>query len=351
MRGGPGAKVLTGLLRTESRRAFYNLRMLNVLGRPWVLAFVKAWQPVAQELDMMRAQLRGLGAVLVVFSGNGEWSFRPDDELERFESGTEIDRRIAQAADRYSIEDGCDAVLVFDEDGHVRFEYVTEGPLRITLADALAAAGDTIVAKKPPLLFSRREWALTSLCSGLALALFGCKSGKHEDKPVTPATPVAPKQPGPPEYDIVLDVNGTQQKLRIDARVSLLDALRERLGLTGTKKGCDHGQCGACTVHADGRRILSCMTLAIMAQGQKLTTIEGLAQGDTLHPVQQAFIAHDGFQCGYCTPGQIMSAAALLKEGHTKSDDEIREWMSGNLCRCGAYPNIVTAIRTAAKGA
>jgi xanthine dehydrogenase YagT iron-sulfur-binding subunit len=133
--------------------------------------------------------------------------------------------------------------------------------------------------------------------------------------------------------------------------VSLLDALRERLGLTGTKKGCDHGQCGACTVHLDGRRIKSCMELAVMAQGHKVTTIEGLANGDALHPMQAAFIEHDGFQCGYCTPGQIMSAVAMLAEGKAKTDAEVRELMSGNLCRCGAYPNIIAAIQAARKGA
>jgi xanthine dehydrogenase YagT iron-sulfur-binding subunit len=129
--------------------------------------------------------------------------------------------------------------------------------------------------------------------------------------------------------------------------VTLLDALRERLLLTGTKKGCDQGQCGACTVHVDGRRVLSCLTLAGAASGRRVTTIEGLARGDRLHPMQQAFIDHDGFQCGYCTSGQIMSAVALVREGNTRSDVEIREFMSGNICRCGAYENIVAAVKAA----
>ena len=137
--------------------------------------------------------------------------------------------------------------------------------------------------------------------------------------------------------------------MRVEPRVTLLDALRERLGLTGTKKGCDHGQCGACTVLVDGRRVNSCLVLAIMTEGQKITTIEGLARGDELHPVQAAFIAEDGFQCGYCTPGQIMSAVALLAEGRAKTDAEVREAMSGNLCRCGAYPGIVAAVQRARK--
>jgi xanthine dehydrogenase YagT iron-sulfur-binding subunit len=156
---------------------------------------------------------------------------------------------------------------------------------------------------------------------------------------------------GPASVPLTLRVNGADHALTIEPRVTLLDALREYLGLAGTKKGCDHGECGACTVLVDGRRIVSCLTFAIMHAGQEITTIEGLAPDGALHPVQAAFIAHDSFQCGYCTPGQILSAVALLAEGHTGSDAEIREWMSGNLCRCSAYPNIVAAIRAVAEEA
>jgi xanthine dehydrogenase YagT iron-sulfur-binding subunit len=145
-----------------------------------------------------------------------------------------------------------------------------------------------------------------------------------------------------------LRINGKEVSLDVDTRTTLLDLLRERLNLTGSKKGCDHGQCGACTVLVNGRRVNSCLSLAVANEGAEVTTIEGLAHGDQLHPVQAAFIEHDGFQCGYCTPGQICSAVACIKEGHAKSDDEIREWMSGNLCRCGAYPNIVDAVKDAA---
>ena len=149
---------------------------------------------------------------------------------------------------------------------------------------------------------------------------------------------------------IHLDINGQAHELAIEPRVTLLDALREHIGLTGTKKGCDHGQCGACTVHVDGARVLACLTLAAQVEGRSITTFEGLAEaGGSLHPVQSAFLEQDAFQCGYCTPGQIMSAVACIREGHAGSDDEIREYMSGNLCRCGAYPHIVAAVREAAE--
>ncbi|MGY5774874.1 (2Fe-2S)-binding protein [Rhizobium sp. LEGMi135b] len=149
---------------------------------------------------------------------------------------------------------------------------------------------------------------------------------------------------------IALDINGQRHQLDIEPRVTLLDALREHLSLTGTKKGCDQGQCGACTCHVDGKRVLSCLTLAAQAEGREITTIEGLAgEAGDLHPVQAAFIEHDAFQCGYCTPGQIMSAVACIREGHAGSDAEIREYMSGNLCRCGAYNSIVAAVRQAAE--
>ncbi len=155
----------------------------------------------------------------------------------------------------------------------------------------------------------------------------------------------------PPSKAVTLQVNGIARSLSIRPWTTLLDALREYLDLTGSKKGCDHGQCGACTVLVDGRRVVSCLTLAVMKDGAKVTTVEGLAKDGCLHPLQQAFIAHDGFQCGYCTPGQLCSAVGLIAEARAKTSDDIRELMSGNVCRCGCYPNIVAAIEEVIWGA
>jgi xanthine dehydrogenase YagT iron-sulfur-binding subunit len=194
---------------------------------------------------------------------------------------------------------------------------------------------------------SRRHFLsqLAALSASLTIAAPAARaaSSKESSRPETPDS----EQPES-LVDIVLNVNGQEKPLKVDSRVTVLDAVRDRLNMSGTKKGCDHGACGACTVLIDGKRVLSCLTLAVMTQGKEITTIEGLAHGDELHPVQAAFVTCDGFQCGYCTPGQIMSAVGCIREGHTGSDTEIREFMSGNLCRCGAYPNIVQAIKQAA---
>jgi xanthine dehydrogenase YagT iron-sulfur-binding subunit len=188
--------------------------------------------------------------------------------------------------------------------------------------------------------FNRRNFLTTTMASTMTFTLLDKARGETAPE----LTRVAPRQP----LALTLTVNGQDRRLALDVRTSLLDALREHIGLTGTKKGCDHGQCGACTVLMDGKRVLSCLTLAAMAQGREVTTVEGLTGADdTLHPMQQAFIDHDAFQCGYCTPGQIMSAVACINEGHATSDAEIREYMSGNLCRCACYPNIVDAINDA----
>jgi xanthine dehydrogenase YagT iron-sulfur-binding subunit len=187
--------------------------------------------------------------------------------------------------------------------------------------------------------FNRRTF-ITSAAGAAVMTPIVARAGGTDanSPPQDPASPVS----------LTLRINGEEKSLNLDARTTLLDALRERVGLTGSKKGCDHGQCGACTVLADGRRVLSCLTLALAAQGQDIKTIEGLAEGNKLHPMQQAFIEQDAFQCGYCTPGQIMSAIACVHEGHATSDEDIREYMSGNICRCAAYPNIVAAVKQAA---
>lgn len=190
---------------------------------------------------------------------------------------------------------------------------------------------------------SRRRFLVRAAVPTLALGLNGPRLFA-----VAAAATVTLRERGPQPVDVVLDINGTRHALVLEPRVTLLDALRERLNLTGTKKGCDQGTCGACTVLVDGKRVNSCFTLAIMAQGKSITTIEGLADGERLHPVQAAFVAHDGFQCGYCTPGQIISAVGLMAEKRPTDAMSVREWMSGNICRCGAYPNIVAAIQAVA---
>ena len=187
--------------------------------------------------------------------------------------------------------------------------------------------------------WSRRNFLATSMGSTMSVSFL--------DRPSANAAPAATPDPHAP-YVTTINVNGRGYQIALDVRTTLLDALRDHIGLTGSKKGCDHGQCGACTVMVNDRRVLSCLTLVASVEGRNITTIEGLARDDgALHPMQQAFIDHDAFQCGYCTPGQIVSAVACVKEGHATTDADIREYMSGNLCRCAAYPNIVDAVKQA----
>jgi xanthine dehydrogenase YagT iron-sulfur-binding subunit len=187
---------------------------------------------------------------------------------------------------------------------------------------------------------NRRRFLGASV-STAAIPFVGKSFEEARAEPLAPAIAESP-------VSTELTINGAPYQLALDVRTTLLDAMREHIGLTGSKKGCDHGQCGACTVHIDGVRVLSCLTLAVAAKGCEVATIEGLARADgPLHPMQQAFVDHDAFQCGYCTPGQIMSAIGCVKEGHAGDDDTIREFMSGNLCRCAAYPNIVAAVAEA----
>jgi xanthine dehydrogenase YagT iron-sulfur-binding subunit len=224
------------------------------------------------------------------------------------------------------------AVFMVDSAGIIRWRQSTINGTNGTIA-ALPADDSSHL--------SRRDFLASMVAASLAAAL------TPRPASAAPATAVAAETTHASQaVDVTLLVNGRSARLKLDARVTLLDALREQRHLTGTKKGCDHGQCGACTVHVDGRRVLSCLTLAAAVNGKRITTIEGLAQGDHLHPVQQAFIDHDGFQCGYCTSGQIMSAVALLDEPCGAGDDDVRECMSGNICRCGAYPGIVAAVQS-----
>ena len=244
------------------------------------------------------------------------------------------------------------AVVVLDGDGVVRWRHdghTSADP--VALARALTDASIPAPSVSPSVssrprhtsnAWSRREFVATALGITFALLLEPRRAYARVARG-HPAAPGAARA-------VTLNVNGKSLTLQLEPRVSLLDALREYAGLTGTKKGCDHGQCGACTVHVDGRRELSCLTFAVMLEGKRITTIEGVAQGDTLHPLQQAFIAHDGFQCGYCTSGQIMSGLGMMKEPWGPGDDDVREAMSGNICRCGAYPGIVAAIQAVRQG-
>jgi len=212
-------------------------------------------------------------------------------------------------------------------------------PAELAAIDPTGGLDDLLIFGSPE---TRRRFlkqvAGTSAAITVGPSLMGFGSAEAAES--APGTAITPAK-------VTLKINGKDYSLDIDPRTTLLDALREHLQLTGSKKGCDHGQCGACTVLVNGRRINSCLSLSVVHEGDEITTIEGLANGDQLHPVQEAFLEHDGFQCGYCTPGQICSAVACIAEGHAKSDADIREWMSGNLCRCGAYPNIVAAIKEA----
>jgi xanthine dehydrogenase YagT iron-sulfur-binding subunit len=315
-----------------------------------VLAFLPSWEQTPAELEKIRAELRGLGAALFVLSPHGIWAFRADDELELLASGAALDDlELSRVRAAFGLSAAWEDAALFVLDGQRRVQFACEfrslrRPGPEALLAALASAGRALV--EPPACkwrFSRRELVLTSLVTGAAAFVEACTK-TLEPAPSSPVVASASSSAPATELEVELVVNGTRRRLPLEPRVSLLDALRERVGLTGTKKGCDHGQCGACTVLVNGRRVNSCLTLAVMVDGAEITTIEGLADGDRLHPLQSAFIAEDAFQCGYCTPGQIMSAAGLLREQKPLNDAEIREQMSGNICRCGAYPNIVRAV-------
>ena len=341
-------------------------RLSDFRGSPVILVFHPPhWDPARSEhvetYNRLIASLPGIaGARLLSIGADGPWrelSF-PGETLTL----AVLTDPNAAGAVRYGVA-GTAAVFVIDAQGIVRWSSVaTTGgalPEPLAVARAISALARPLVEdgdrarncdvrsagpgdRERPLACTRRDFVATALAAAFVLAL-----APLEARAEAVAGSLTPKRATASTRPVRLTVNGRELTLQIEPRVTLLDALREHAGLTGTKKGCDHGQCGACTVHIDDRRELSCLTFAVMQEGKRITTIEGLAGEAQLHPVQQAFIAHDGFQCGYCTSGQIMSAAAVLEEPWGPSDDDVREAMSGNICRCGAYPGIVAAVQEA----
>ncbi len=335
-------------------------RLSDLRGQPVLLAFSPpGWDPArAEGLAQINRILSvsGAGELLRVSPGTG--AARAEFAGEDVPISVLTDSQIpAEAAALYGVA-GRQALFVVDTDGVIRWQYAA-APGMVPQAEDLRAAlsslsvptrsDQTAASSGTRTGLTRREFLAAALGVALVLAV-PPQLARAQDALATPAVPPAllpPSSAG--TMPVTLHVNGTAHTLQIEPRVTLLDALRERIGLTGSKKGCDHGQCGSCTVHADGKRINSCLALAVAYQGKQITTIEGLAQGDTLHPVQAAFIQHDGFQCGFCTSGQIMSATALLTEPIGPTDAEVRDSMSGNLCRCGAYTNIIAAIQDVRK--
>jgi xanthine dehydrogenase YagT iron-sulfur-binding subunit len=329
-------------------------RLGDLRGHPVVLVFAPpGWDPAA--IDQMAAynelagRLADRGGRLLGMTMADHWcdlDFGDGQSAIGFPVLRDLDAE-GGVARLYGI-DGERAIVVIDADGIIRWRQLFS-PGAAPRADELAAVLQQLGQLPAPPRetgVSRRQFVATMLATSMAMAFW--PRAARADAVADAGT----RSQGADMFtsQVRLDINGTTHDLSLDTRVSLLDALRDHVGLTGTKKGCDQGACGACTVHVDGRRIKSCLTLAVMQQGKRITTIEGLAQGNVAHPLQTAFIARDAFQCGFCTPGQIMSAAALLAEGHAGTEREIREWMSGNICRCGAYQHIVAAIGDVAKG-
>ena len=330
-------------------------------GSPVIVVFHPPhWDPArAEHVEMYNrliATLPGLAGTRLLSIGDaGPWRALEFDG-ETIALPVVMDSAGALAR-RFGVADG-PAVVVLDAEGAVRWRRVgARGdalPDAVEIARALSVVARPLVESPPPWApepldarspaWTRREFVATVLGAAFAIALV----------PIEARAAALTGTATPPHVstrmNVTLNVNGRDLALALEPRVTLLDALREYAGLTGTKKGCDHGQCGACTVHVDGRRELACLTFAVMQDGKRITTVEGLAPADGLHPVQQAFIEHDGFQCGYCTPGQIMSASAMLHEPWGPGDDDVREAMSGNICRCGAYPGIVAAIQAVRRG-
>jgi xanthine dehydrogenase YagT iron-sulfur-binding subunit len=339
--------------RTGQRHWLSDLR-----GAPVLLAFHPplwdpSWAESVRAYNRLIASLPGApGARLLSIAGDGAWQSALFDDGAMNLPVISLDA--GPVAEQYGVT-GVGAVFVVDAEGRISWRHMTgdappapNGAASPLVTEVSGGADDST---SPSGTWTRRRFVATTLAAAVALA-FARRAARAE----AVAGPVAktPDTTSPVAAPVRLRVNGRDLSLDLEPRVTLLDALREYAGITGPKKGCDHGQCGACTVHVNGRRILSCLTLAVMQQGKEITTIEGLAAtagatGDALHPMQQAFIDHDGFQCGYCTSGQIMSASAVLREPWGPSDDDVREAMSGNICRCGAYPGIVAAIQQVRK--
>ncbi|WP_374940608.1 2Fe-2S iron-sulfur cluster-binding protein [Hymenobacter sp. NBH84] len=309
----------------------------SLRGQPVILAFAPdEWNPMLAHQSTIFARLSQ------EFGGGAAFVDTATDDWHSLDCRSTLAAQFGVAGQR--------ALFLLDEQGVVRWKTVVspgqdlQSGQVLTALEALYASPVTADNEKAASGgLSRRTFVTATLAAAALLLLPGCGSSASDSHTVETAAAGTSSDQVP----VVLTINGLSHQLQLDPRVALLDALRENLHLTGTKKGCDHGQCGACTVHLDGQSALSCLTLAVMSQGKNITTIEGLAQGDKLHPVQEAFLQHDAFQCGYCTPGQIMAAAALLQDPHTPTGSavELREAMSGNLCRCAAYPNIIAAIQ------
>ena len=330
-------------------------RLSDFRGSPVVLVFhTPEWDPTRVELveayNRIVAHIPHGGGRLVSIAPDAPWhalAFTGDDTV----SLPIIVSDSADLRNRFGVDERPTVVLL-DEDGNVRWRHAATHAL--PRPDVLASALEALALRDEPVragaaTWTRREFVATILAAGVVLML----PPPAQTAAASMEMPMDGHAPGT-AVAITLSVNGKTIPLTVEPRVTLLDALREYAGLPGTKKGCDHGQCGACTVHVNGRRVLSCLTLAMMAQGKSVTTIEGIATGPetdvrALHPMQRAFLAHDGFQCGYCTPGQIMSATAMLNEPWGPTDDDVKEAMSGNICRCGAYPGIVAAVQEVRK--
>ena len=309
-------------------------------GRPLIVAFAPdEWNPARAAQSELYASLAAQFGAQSVGAGGDEW--------HAFDSVGDVAARFGVAGER--------AVFVLDENGAVAWSWRSKSGEEAAPGEILAALENLQNDEKKGL--SRRSFLAATLAASavLALAANSSHAAPRRVPADTPPIDAVPNLSAANSYvktdtiPVTLRVNGRAQTLQLEPRVALLDALREYMGLTGSKKGCDHGQCGACTVHVDGERHLSCLSLAVRSQGKEITTIEGLSKNGELHPMQLAFIENDAFQCGYCTPGQIMSATALIKEGHAQTDAEIRESMSGNLCRCAAYPNILAAVKERVK--